>query len=391
MAGPIRQEIDIPALTRYIQGNFPEIATPIDVQQFGYGQSNPTYLLTSTATKQRYVLRKKPPGVLLSKTAHAVEREYRVIKALEKTDVPAPKVYGLCEDVAVIGTPFYIMEYLDGRIFSNPSIPGVTEMDRRLMWKSAIQTLAKLHSTPISLEGSHDLTTFGRPNSFYPRQIKTLTTVSHSQSLVADITTQVPVGPLPNFDSLVHYFQTTPVKDVACIIHGDYKLDNLVFHPTEPRVIGILDWELSTIGHPLSDLCNLTMPWVLAREGVEYVSDESAIEKAGRRKERAEFLDDRVLGLPRKEVLVEWYWHAVGGEKGWAGGREGLREMLRFGEGFTLFRTSVICQGIAARLARGQASSAKAFEHGRQFPGYAEAAWGVVSKRDGVDGIKSKL
>ncbi|KAF8470800.1 kinase-like domain-containing protein [Kalaharituber pfeilii] len=383
MAGPIRQSVDIPALERYIDSNVPEIKTPLEVLQFGYGQSNPTYLLTSAVDKKRFVLRKKPPGQLLSKTAHAVEREYRVMKALEGEDVPAPKVYCLCTDTNVIGTAFYLMEFLDGRIFANPSIPGVSPADRRQMynpesrWHSAITTLAKLHTTPLvsrpDAARNYDLTSFGRPTNFYPRQIKTLGTISYSQSLAKDVDTGVAVGPLPHFKALLEYFENSLVEDRGCIIHGDYKIDNLIFHPTLPKVIGILDWELSTIGHPLSDVSNLTMPWVTAREQLDYGTVGPEDEDMKRRKrERDEFLPGRTEGLPTREEILKWYSEVAGWDP---------RQMGDYGDGFMLFRTAVIAQGVAARYALRQASSAKAQEYGRQFPMYAETAWNVVSRK----------
>ncbi|KAF8455090.1 kinase-like domain-containing protein [Terfezia claveryi] len=336
MTGPIRQPIDIPSLERYIESNVPGIKTPIEVLQFGYGQSNPTYLLTSTVNKDRYVLRKKPPGQLLSKTAHAVEREYQVLKALEGVDVPAPRVYCLCTDTNVIGTAFYIMEYLDGRIFSNPSLPEISPVDRRKMWHSAVTALAKLHSTPItsppSVTPEYDLSTFGRPTDFYPRQLKTLGSVSHSQSLVKDIDTKAPVGDLPHFQGLLNYFKQNLPQDRACIIHGDYKLDNLIFHPTEPKVIGILDWELSTIGHPLSDVSNLTMPWAAARENLEYVTDgERAGDGQRRKQERDEFIPGRVEGLPSREEVLNWYSETAGWDP---------KEFSDYGDAFTMFRVT---------------------------------------------------
>jgi aminoglycoside phosphotransferase (APT) family kinase protein len=145
MAGRVRQPIDVPALEKYVSQNVPEIQVPLEVKQFGFGQSNPTYQLTSVPTGQRFVMRKKPPGKLLSKSAHQVEREYRIIAALGPTDVPVPKAYCLCEDESVIGTPFYIMEFLDGRIFEDSAMPGVSPAERTELWHDAVRTLAKFH------------------------------------------------------------------------------------------------------------------------------------------------------------------------------------------------------------------------------------------------------
>lgn len=183
------------------------------------------------------------------------------------------------------------------------------------------------------------------------------------------------MGPLPNFDGLIDFFRSNPPPDNTTIIHGDYKIDNLIFHPTEPRVIGILDWELSTIGHPLSDLSNLTMPYVAAREGLGGLGEDENAEKD----EREKFLPGKVAGLPDREQIWGWYKEVTGKD---------VRATSDYGDAFTLFRTSVITQGIAARYALRQASSAKAYLYGKQFPRYAEAAWAIVSRRADA---KSKL
>jgi len=189
MAGPIRQPINIPNLERYIETNAPEIKMPLEVKQFGYGQSNPTYLLTASDGNQ-YVMRKKPPGKLLSKTAHQVDREYRIIHALEHTDVPVPRALCLCEDSGVVGTPFYIMSFVKGRIYEDPALPDVSPAHRREMWKSAVTTLAKFHRVSPQRVGLED---FGRPNNFYNRQLKTFATISEVQSRAVDVDTKEPV------------------------------------------------------------------------------------------------------------------------------------------------------------------------------------------------------
>ncbi|KAL4739181.1 kinase-like domain-containing protein [Aspergillus similis] len=353
MAGAIRQQIDIPALERYIDQHVPVIKTPLEVKQFGFGQSNPTYQLIA-ADGQKFVMRKKPPGKLLSKTAHKVEREYKIIHALEQTDVPVPKAYCLCEDSSVIGTAFYIMEFLDGRIFTDPTFPGLTAKERTALWKDAVRTLAKFHRVDPKSVG---LETFGKPSGFYDRQIATFTTVSKAQAQAVDVETKEPVGDLPHFMEMVRFFQdkSAQPKDRGTLVHGDYKIDNLVFHKTEPRVIGILDWEMATVGHPLSDFCNLTSPYFL--EGTEYKVEH--------------FRPGAVPGLPTREDCLAWYSEFAG----WDPTPE-----IAWGDAFFSWRSSVIMQGIKARYALRQASSARAAEYGRKTVPFALKAWERVQR-----------
>lgn len=181
----------------------------------------------------------------MSKTAHQVDREYRVLHALEKTDVPVPRAIVLCEDDDIIGTAFYIMEFLDGRMFENPSFPGVSARDRKCMWEDAVRTLAKLHRVCPKEVG---LETFGKHSGFYNRQIRTFERLAGSQAAAKDKDSGEAVGQIPHFDDFVAFFKQSQPQDRGVLVHGDYKIDNLVFHKTEPRVIGILDWEMSTIG-----------------------------------------------------------------------------------------------------------------------------------------------
>lgn len=207
--------------------------------QFGFGQSNPTYQITDSKS-QKFVMRKKPPGKLVSKTAHKVEREYRILNALQATDVPVPRVYCLCEDHAVVGSPFYIMEFLDGRIVTQPHFPGVSPEERTEMWHDAIRTLAKLHRLDPKTIG---LESYGKPTGFYDRQVKTFTALGDAQSKVRDVETGEEVGEVPRMAELVRFFsdKKNQPRDRGVPIHGDYKIDNLVYHKTEPRVIGILE------------------------------------------------------------------------------------------------------------------------------------------------------
>ena len=216
---------------------------PIQVKQFKFGQSNPTYFLTDSKGI-KYVMRKKPPGKLLSQTAHAIEREYRIIKAVgEHTDVPVPKVYCLCTDEAVLGTPFYVMQFIQGRIFADIRMSDTMgDEERRQCWQSAITTLAKLHRVDPIKAGLSD---YGSHEDFYHRQIRSLGRVSQAQAIVS--ADGQSVGQIPGIDWLLKWYDQKVPTGELCIVHGDYKIDNLIFHPTEPRLIGVLDWELSTL------------------------------------------------------------------------------------------------------------------------------------------------
>ncbi|KAL8765905.1 MAG: hypothetical protein Q9209_007148 [Squamulea sp. 1 TL-2023] len=372
MAGAVRQPINLDALSSYIDHNVPDIKLPINIKQFGFGQSNPTYQLTAVDGRQ-YVLRKKPPGKLLSTTAHQVEREYRIIHALDETDVPVPKTYCICDDTSVIGTPFYLMEFLDGRIFEDASFPDVAADKRREMWQDAIRTLAKLHRLSPAALG---LSNFGKPSDFYNRQLKTLGSISEFQAQAVDVDTHVAVGKIPHFDDMVTFFRNpkTQPEDRATLIHGDYKIDNLVYHETEPRVIGVLDWEMSTIGHPLSDLSNLLSPFTFALQ--------PPTKALSSRINDAFYPSAATRGLPSRLECIQWYAEVAGWdpttETGW-------------GDAFGVFRNTVIMQGIAARYALRQASSARAKEYAVQMKPFGEFAWGLVSKLEQQTRYASKL
>nr|POF16770.1 putative acyl-coa dehydrogenase ibr3 [Quercus suber] len=372
MAGPIRQPINLDNLTRFIEQNVPEIKTPLVVKQFGYGQSNPTYLLTSP-NGNKYVMRKKPPGKLLSKTAHQVDREYRIIHALGPTDVPVPRALCMCDDESIVGTKFYIMSFLDGRIFEDPAMPeAASAAERNALWKSAVTTLAKFHRVPPPSVG---LENFGRANGFYNRQLKTFATLSKAQAATKDVDSGVPVGDIPHYDDMVTFFgqAATQPRDRSTFVHGDYKIDNVVFHKTEPRVIGILDWEMATIGHPWSDVTNLLMPYTTA--------GSKRAQAAGRA--NPAFLPGATPGLPSMADCTAWYAEVAGTPI--------PAPELKWAEAFAMYRGAIIMQGIAARYAVRQASSEKARDYGDQMGPFGELCWDLVQETKAKIDQKARL
>ncbi|CAK7564035.1 MAG: hypothetical protein SEPTF4163_001918 [Sporothrix epigloea] len=380
----MRQPIDGKKLEAYLRQNVPGIDLPVEIKQFGFGQSNPTYQLT-TPSGTRYVIRKKPPGQLVSNTAHKVEREYRILAALggtperaRQTGVPVPRAYCLCEDPTVIGTPFYVMSFLDGRIFENQSIPDDAiqhdPAQRRAMWAAAVTSLARLHRVDPAAVG---LATFGKPKGFYKRQVETWKAVCAAQAGTKDKETGVFVGELPHFDEMMAFFSDPhkQPKDRSTLIHGDYKIDNLVFHKSRPEVIGILDWEMSTRGHPLSDLLNLLTPFQIA-----HLSDKIY-------NGQALFLPGKVPGLPTPDEITAMY----AAEAGWSP----TPSELRWAAAFNIFRLAAICQGVAARAASRQASSEVALSVAKARTPLAELAWQMINEAREHNGLddddKAKL
>ncbi|KAI8991478.1 kinase-like domain-containing protein [Mycotypha africana] len=364
---PNSHELDERKLETYLINHIEGFKAPLFVSQFSFGQSNPTYLLKD-GNQQQYVLRKKPPGTLLSSTAHAVEREYRILQALgTKTNVPVPKVYMLCEDKNVIGTPFYVMEFLSGRIYEDCRMLSIPFEERKQLWYSAIETLAKLHRVDFKAIG---LDNYGKNSGFYDRQMKSLGKVSQTQAKVKDEETGQVVGPIPRLDEMFAWFKRNQVPDKATIIHGDFKIDNMIFHPTEPRVIGVLDWELSTVGHPLSDLSNLLQSFY-----VPATASDSNSNMLG-------FKDSKEpLPIPEAAELMEHYCSIL--EEPFPIPR------WKFAVAFSFFRLAVIIQGIAARVARKQASSAQAKSYASRFKPVAQMCLNIVDEGD-IDNL-SKL
>lgn len=310
---------------------------PLEVREFKGGQSNPTYQLVTPS--RRYVLRRKPPGVLLP-SAHAVDREFRVIDALYRTGFPAPRAYALCEDEAVVGTIFYVMEMVEGRILWDLSLPGQTPTARSEIYDAVVSTLAHLQSLDykqVGLEG------FGKPNDYMARQIH-----RWSKIYVASETNKIPL-----MDKLNEWLpQHIPASDETCIIHGDYRLDNMILHPTENRVIAVLDWELSTLGDPLGDFSYHMAPWVIP------AVDERVSSLEG--------MDLAALGIPTQAQYLARYCELTG--------RKAIAHM-DFYNAYTAWRLAAIYQGIIKRVEDGTAASSDATTTTDIVERLAERAW----------------
>jgi aminoglycoside phosphotransferase (APT) family kinase protein len=316
---------------------------PLAAERFTGGQSNPTYKLE--AASGLYVLRRKPPGPLLP-SAHAVDREFRVMRALNATPVPVPRVHVLCEDGGVIGSAFYVMEFLDGRIFWEQHLPEVAPAERAAMFDSMNAVIAALHSVDYEAVGLGD---FGRPGNYMGRQI-----ARWSRQYRASET-----EPIAAMDALIDWLpQRLPAESAPAIVHGDYRMDNLVFHKSEPRVIGILDWELSTIGDPLADFAYHAMTW--------RVTPELFRGLAG--------IDFAAAGIPDEAAYVAAYCRRTG--------RESIAAW-EFYMVYSLFRIAAILQGIAKRAIEGTAASHEASEYGRLARPLAEQAWALARSLDG--------
>lgn len=341
---PVREmhRFDERALERFLVERVSGFRGPLAVRQFEGGQSNPTFALE--AGGRRYVMRKKPPGKLLP-SAHAVDREYRVISALAKTDVPVARAVALCEDESVIGTAFYVMDHVEGRIFRDPTLPGLAPPERAAIYDAMNDVLARLHKVDIKSVGLSD---YGRPGSYFERQVSRWT----RQYQLAK-TTEV-----PSMDALIDWLpKHMPADDETTLVHGDYRLENMIFHPTEPRILALLDWELSTLGHPLADLaynCILYHSASATTPGIERV-------------------DYAATGIPSEPEYVAAYCRRTG--------RSGVPDFA-FCLAFSLFRLASIAQGVYARGLQGNASSATATQLGDSARLLADRAWAIAQRAE---------
>jgi aminoglycoside phosphotransferase (APT) family kinase protein len=339
---PAQHSFDTTRLAAWMQLHIAGFSGPIEVHQFAGGQSNPTFLVQ--APERRYVLRRKPPGKLLP-SAHAVDREFRVLAALKDTSVPVARVYALCEDPEVIGSAFYVMDYLEGRIFWDALLPEVQAPGRRAIYEEMVRVLAALHSVDYAAVGLSD---YGKPGQYVERQVSRWT-----QQYRASETEKI-----DGMERLIEWLpQHIPNDEQTAIVHGDFRLDNVIFHPTEPKILAVLDWELSTLGHPLVDLAYYCMRYHLP------VAEFRGLGGA----------DAKAHMIPSEAECVANYCRLRGiapvTPKEWA-----------YYQAFCMFRLAGILQGVLARALQGNASSATALQAGRRTRPLAEMGWQLVQQ-----------
>ena len=326
---------DQAALTRWLDANIADFSGPLSVEQFRGGQSNPTYKLITPG--KAYVLRRKPPGVMLA-GAHAVDREARILMALGTAQFPVAHVYGLCTDETVIGSWFYVMDMVEGRIFWDASFPGMANSERAACFAAMNETIAQLHGIDYAAIGLGD---YGKPGNYFARQISRWS----RQYLEDDL-----AGRDANMDQLIEWLPANiPDGDETAIVHGDFRCDNMIFHPSEPRVLAVLDWELSTLGHPLADFAYHAMMYRMPPEIVAGLGGA----------------DIAALGIPSEAEYAAAYAARTG--------RDSFAS-YDFCIAFNFFRLAAIFHGIKGRVLRGTAASANARQRAEQFPALARLA-----------------
>ncbi len=343
-----QHRIDIDALQSWLEQNLDGFAGPLSVEQFKGGQSNPTYKLVTPT--QACVMRAKPgPAAKLLPSAHAVDREFRVMTALHGTEVPVARTHVLCEDESVIGRAFYVMEFVQGRVLWDQSLPGLDAAGRAAIYDEMNRVIAALHSVDPNAVGLAD---YGRPGNYFERQIG-----RWSKQYSASVT-----QPIDAMDRLIAWLPghiPAGARDEAqvSIVHGDFRLDNLVFHPVEPRVLAVLDWELSTLGHPLADVSYHCMAWHIPPGAFRGIGG----------------LDLAALGIPDEKSYVRRYCDRTG--RGSVQAVETVMADWNFYLAYNLFRLAAILQGIARRAEEGTAASAQARQAGAGARGLAEMGW----------------
>lgn len=337
-----RQQFDIGALHAYMRSHVDGFSGDLNVEQFKGGQSNPTFKLT--AHGKHYVLRTKPgPASKLLPSAHAIDREYRVMDALQKAGFPAARQYALCTDESVIGRAFYIMEFIDGRVLWDQSLPGMEPGARAAIYDEMNRVMAQLHTIDYGAIGLAD---YGKPGNYFARQIDRWTRQYKASE----------TEPIPAMDRLIEWLpHHIPSGDDTTIVHGDYRMDNLIFHPTEPRILAVLDWELSTLGHPLADFSYHCMSWHIAPGEFRGIGG----------------LDLAALGIPSEDTYIARYSERTG--------RHVDAADFRFCLAYNLFRMAGILQGIMKRYVDGTAASPQALKAGQSARPLAEIGWCYAS------------
>ncbi len=345
-----QHSFDVGALQAHLETHLTGFAGPLSVEQFKGGQSNPTFKLVTP--HQTYVMRCKPgPAAKLLPSAHAIEREFKVMSALRGTDVPVPRMHLLCEDESVIGRAFYVMEFMQGRVLWDQALPGMDKAQRGPIYDEMNRVIAALHTVDIAAAG---LTGYGKPGNYFERQIG-----RWGKQYLASIT-----EPIEAMDRLMEWLPAhmpASAKDESqvSIVHGDYRLDNLVFHPTEPRVLAVLDWELSTLGHPLADFSYHCMSWHITPGQFRGIGG----------------LDIAALGIPDERAYVRRYCERTGRPD-----PDAVMADWNFYLAYNLFRMAGILQGIAKRVVDGTASSAEAKAAGAGARPLAEMGWRIASR-----------
>ena len=339
-----KHAFDVQKLTDYLMAKMSGFVGPLTVEQFKGGQSNPTFKLICGDGRQ-LVLRRKPPGTLLP-SAHAVDREFKVISALANTDVPVAAAHVYCEDPAVMDTPFYVMDCVEGRILWDPSLPGMTVPERAAIYDELNRVMAALHRVDPMAIGLGD---FGKSSGYVERQVRRWTTqykAAETESIEAA-------------DQLMAWLpKHLPAEGPTRIVHGDYRLDNVVFHATEPRILAVLDWELSTLGDPLVDFAYHCMTWHMAN---------------GATTRGLADVDLAAQGIPSEQDYLQRYL-----ERTDQGGRQISADTWGYFMVFNMFRLAAILQGIMARALQGNASNAQAMEAGKRARPLAEQAWALA-------------
>ncbi|WP_144145723.1 phosphotransferase [Paraburkholderia sp. BCC1884] len=339
-----RQRFDNEALAAWMSKHVEGFSGELSVEQFAGGQSNPTFKLTTPS--RAYVMRAKPgPVARLLPSAHAIEREYRVMDALADTGVPVAKMLALCEDESVIGRAFFVMEFVDGRVLWDQSLPGMSRAERAAVYDEMNRVIAALHSVDVAAAGLAD---YGKPGNYFARQIG-----RWSKQYLASET-----EPIDAMQRLIEWLPEHMPADTSVrnsVVHGDYRLDNLIFHPTEPKVLAVLDWELSTLGDPRADFAYHCMAW--------HVEPGQFRGIAG--------LDWAALGIPDENEYVARYCERTGLE---------ISGDWNFYLAYNMFRIAAILQGIMKRVVDGTAASAQALDAGRRARPMAELAWHYAQK-----------